>query len=447
MGKRGKKGAEPTDRKGKRIREPFMFLGQTFEFIDKPTVKKHLFYLILISIAVKLLVLVATTAVFHSFIDLFDIGYYLQNAVLLTQGQIPYLNFSFDYPPLAFIPIGIALIPALATQNAMAFVYSFQLLMVLCDIGTLVCVYFIGLRVGNEKTAFSAGLIYATAFSAAYFVLTKYDAFPTLLLMGAVLFTVYGMGIRGYISATLGFFAKIFPAIAFPFMILYNAKTTSLREEIISTAKVVVPFFVILLLPFLIVRPDAINTYLFATGASVGVYVNTATYTLYTYVHDIAHLGLTSATISLFMYLIMGLVLILLLWIAFKAPAKRSLTLLKLLACALFAFVFFTKFHSPQYIVWYTPFLALLVADDLLKIGLFYLTQALAYIEFPLMFNTYYVNLQYTNPVGSGGWYLTLVFFTLENLVLIILFYIVLRPKEGLMAALKNYYPDVIRRK
>jgi len=363
---------------------------------------------------------------------------------LLAQGKIPYLSFGFDYPVLVFIPIGIALIPALVTQSAMAFVYSFQLLMILCDIGILLCVYFIALRVWDEKTAFSAGMIYATAFSAAYFVLTKYDAFPTLFLMGAVLFTVYGMSTRGYISATLGFFAKIFPAVTIPFMILYHAKRTSFRLEIISTIKVVVPFFVILLLPFLILRPDSINTYLMATGTGLGVYVNTATFTLYEYIHEIAHLGVDSATVSLFMYLLMGLVLIALLWFAFKGPAKRPVTFLKLLACALFAFVFFSKFHSPQYIVWYAPFLALLVADGLRKIGLFYLTQTLAYIEFPLMFGTYYVNLQYMNPVGSGGWYLTLAFFTLENLALIILFYSILRPKDGMRITLKNFYPDFI---
>ena len=447
MGKRGRKAVRPSDGEREKIREPFTFLGETFDTIDKKTVKSHLLILVLASLVTKLLVLYGTTAVFHSFVDLFDIGYYFQNAALpLLQGKIPYLNFSIDYPVLVFIPILIALVPALVTQNGMAFVYSFQALMVLCDIGILLCVYFIGLKVWTEKAAWHAGLIYATAFSASYFVLTKYDAFPTLFFMGAVLFTVYGMRVRGYISATLGFFAKIFPAVAIPFMVFHNAKATSLRQEIISAVKVVLPFFVILLLPFLIVRPDVINTYLFATGAGVGVYVNTATFTLFAYLHDIAHLGVTEASVSLFMYLLMGLTLILLLWIAWKDSRKRPVTFLKLTVGAVFAFVLFTKFHSPQYLVWYTPFLALLVADDLMKVGLFYLTQTLAYIEFPLMFNAYYVNLNYVNPAGSGGWYLTLFFFTLENLAFIILFYLVLRPGDGTGISLKTFYPDFIRR-
>ncbi len=81
----------------------------------------------------------------------------------------PYVNYNFDYPILIFIPIIIALIPALIIQNAMAFVYTFQLLMVFCDIVTILCIYFIALRLWNEKTAFFAGLIDATAFSTTYF--------------------------------------------------------------------------------------------------------------------------------------------------------------------------------------------------------------------------------------------------------------------------------------
>ena len=85
--------------------------------------------------------------------------------------------------------------------------------MVICDLVTLLCIYFIALKLQNEKTAYLAGLIYATAFSTAYFVLTKYDAFPTCLLMLAVFFTLCGMSVKGYIAAGLGFFAKIFPAV------------------------------------------------------------------------------------------------------------------------------------------------------------------------------------------------------------------------------------------
>jgi hypothetical protein len=438
MGKKSKIDVDSSIKKEKRGKNQFTFLNARFDNFDKETVKRHIAFLILVSIATKLLVIFVTTSVFHSFIDYFDIGTYFNHAIPLLQGQLPYVNYQVEYPILIFVPIVLALIPAVLTHSPDAFVFAFQLLMVLCDILIVLCVYFIGLKIWREKTAMYAGLIYATAFSTAYFILTKYDAFPTLFLMIAVLFTVYKMNIRGYIFAALGFFAKIFPAIAFPFMIIYNAKDTSIKQEIFAVAKVVIPLFLLLFLPLYILRPETINTYLFATGRSVGVYANSVTFTLYTYLHEIGHFGITSDIVSVFMYTVMGIVLLLLVYFAFTDQKQEPKTFLKIVLCSIFSLVFFTKFHSPQYIVWFTPFLCLLVADDLIKIILFYVTQIFAYIEFPLMFRSYYVNLEYVHPLGSASWYLTLFFFTLEYLALLVLVYLIIRPPEGLLGKIKN---------
>lgn len=408
-------------------------LSFRFDNAELAVVKQHILILIGVSLLTKLAVLFITPVVFHSFIDYFDLGYYFEQAVLLTQGQLPYLHFSLDYPVLLLVPMTISLLPALALQNAMAFIYTFQLLMVACDIVTVLCVYLIALKIGNEKTAYLAGLVYATAFSTAYFVMTKYDAFPTCLLMLALLFTVFGMTMKGYLAAGLGFFTKIFPAISFPFLILYNAKKSSLKEESFAFLKVLIPLIAILLLPILIIRPDAIRTYLFATGSGAGMYVNTATYTVYGWLSGVGHLGITPETVSLVMYGLMGLILLCLLYSAYTDTQKRPVTLLKTLLCALVAVVVFTKFHSPQYLVWFTPLLCLLVADDLKKILLFYTVQVLAYIEFPLMFGSFYTNLAYSSPAGSGGWYLTLLFFTVEYLVLFVLVAVIVVPKGGLI--------------
>lgn len=437
MGKKNKIDVDPSEKRGKKGKPLLSFLNVEFGNVDLQTVKRHLLILILASLLTKFIVIFATTSIFHSFIDLFDIGFYFEHAIKLVQGQLPYISYNFDYPILIFIPIIIALIPALIFQNAMAFVYTFQILMVFCDIITILCIYFIGLKLWNEKTAFYAGLIFATAFSTAYFVLTKYDAFPTCFLMLAVLFTVYDMNMRGYISTALGFFAKIFPVIALPFLVLYNAKSTSLKEEILSAGKIFLVLCVVLILPLAIINPNVIQSYIFATGGSLGIYVNTATYTLYANLNEVLHLGISSGLVSLFMYGVMAATLLFLLYISYIGEERDPKTLLKVLLCAIFALVFFTKFHSPQYLVWFTPLLALLVADNLVKIIVFYVIQVFAYIEFPLMFGKYYVNLNYSNPVGSADWYLTLLFFTLQYLALLLLVYLIIRPPEGIVKKIR----------
>jgi len=438
MGKKNKNTNESPVIKGKQNKRQFTFLDFQFDNIDKNIVKRHIFLLILASIVTKILVIVFTTSVFNSFIDLFDFEFHFKHAVLLLQGQLPYINYSYDYPVLIFIPITIALIPAIVTQSFMAYVYSFQLLMVLCDTVTIICIYFIGLKIWNEKTAFFAGLIFATAFSTAYFVLTRFDAFPTCLLMAAVLFTVYDMNTRGYIFTALGFFTKIFPIIALPFLVLYNAKSTSIKKEIISAVKIFLLFCVILLLPLAIINPETISTYLVATGSGLGIYVATPTYTLYAILHDVLHLGISASLIATFMQVLMGVTLLILVYLAYISKEKNPKALLKILLCAIFSLVFFAKFHSPQYFVWFTPFLALLVADDLVKIILFYVTQIFVYLEFPLMFGKYWVNLNYTAPVGTSDWYVTLLFFTLLYMAFLVLIYYIIRPQEGIVKKMRT---------
>lgn len=437
MGKK-KKGEGTPENRGRTDRKPAGFLSVSFENADNETVKRHLFALIAASLLTKCLVLVATPAVFLSFIDYFDLQFYFEHAVRILDGQLPYIGYNFDYPVLIFIPILLALIPALLLQNGTAFIYSFQILMVICDLVTLLCVYFIGLKLRDEKAAYLSGLIYATAFSTAYFVLTKYDAFPTCLLMLAVFFTVCGMNLKGYLAAGLGFFAKIFPAIAFPFLMLHNTKKSSLYEEVVAVLTVMVPLSVILLLPVLVIRPGAVRTYLFATGANVGVYANTATYTLYSWLAGVGHIGISPEAVSLVMYGLMGMTMVYLLYSAYADTEKLPVQLLKILLCAFIAVIFFTKFHSPQYIVWFTPLLCLLVADDIFKVLLFYLVQIFAYIEFPLMFGNFYTNLEYTHAAGSSGWFMTLIFFTLQYMLLLFLVFTIIRPNSGLFRTIRE---------
>ena len=151
MGKKSKDEISPSVKKGKKGRIPFTFLNEQFDNLDADVVKLHIFYIILVSVMMKFVVLFLTTSVFHSFIDLFDFGYYFEHGMMVVNGQLPYADFPFDYPPLALIPILLAIIPAILTMNQYAFVLTFQALMVICDIGTVLCIYFIGLKIYDEK--------------------------------------------------------------------------------------------------------------------------------------------------------------------------------------------------------------------------------------------------------------------------------------------------------
>ncbi len=187
--------------------------------------------LIILSLFTKFVLIIATIFIFKSFIDTFAITYYFEKVIGIFQGQIPYISYGFEYPILAFIPILISVIPAMILNNGFMYVLAFMILMVCCDCVTLYCIYKIALKIwGNHRQAFMAGTLYATAFSVAYVTLTEYAAFATMLMMLGILYTVDNTSdIKGYIASTLGVFTKVFPVITLPFIVLYNAKETSIK--------------------------------------------------------------------------------------------------------------------------------------------------------------------------------------------------------------------------
>jgi hypothetical protein len=121
------------------------------------------------------------------------------------------------------------------------------------------------------------------------------------------------------------------------------------------------------------------------------------------------------------MYGIMMIIIIALLFTAYRVKEIKPLQLIVYICLSLSVLIIFTKFHSPQYFMWIMPFLAILVADKIEKIILFFIFNIITYIEFPLMFGTFYTNVMYVNSVGSYGWYIALLFFSVEYIILFIL--------------------------
>jgi hypothetical protein len=392
---------------------------------------KNLIILAALSILAKIVVIVITTGIFHSFIDTFDLNFYYGYTTTMAQGKIPYIDIEMEYPPLIFVPIFLSLIPQalLGIQGAGAFGLVFQILMILSDIGIVVCVYYIGLKVwGNEHSAMLAGILYIASFSAAYFVITKYDAFPTMLFMAALAYTFYQKEVKGYIAATLGVFAKIFPMVAFPFLVLFNAKSTSIKREIISAATVIIPV-IFLFIPVLIFRPEAIRIFV-PLRMNFDYYANTLTYTIHSWLHGMFGLGLKIETVSAVMYLVMIGTLLALVYTAYKLPDKSPKLFLKLILCAIVISVVAARVRSPQYIVWYTPLICLLAVDDIKKIVLLFATQLLAFIEFPLAFGAFYTATTYTAPIMTSGWQAALILFTAMYAITFICIWFVVEPRE-----------------
>jgi len=117
---------------------------------------------------------------------------------------------------------------------------------------------------------------------------------------------------------------------------------------------------------------------------------------------------------------------------------------LKFILCTLTIIVLSYKARSPGYIMWFLPIACILIADNVYKIGWFYITQILTYLVFPVAFWSLWTNAEWTNPMYSTNWYLALILFSAESLSLLILMWIATEPIKMYKEIFKTEQANII---
>ena len=338
---------------------------------------KHRNIIIASSIITKILLLVMLFEVFHSFIDLYDYNLYIQSVQNILNGALPWANgVAVFYPPLAFIPMIISYFVAVLLNNGVGFIISMWVILAICDIITTLCIYYIGLKIYSEKTAYVAAMLYATAISVAYYSLTKYDAFPVCLSMLAILATIYGEQTKGYLTSVVGLFVKIWPIILYPFLWIYNKNKSHPLGILIIT-----------ILIFVGMIAFGYNGFL---GYTNTVYCNTIVYLISQYI------PVQLSTLITIFHILTVAIIFGMMYYLYKQP-KSEMLLLKVIFVSIMAMVLLMQYRSPQYSIWFIPIAALLLATDIWGIVLFVSVQIISFIEFPVFFWNVYTNTQYTS--------------------------------------------------
>ncbi len=363
----------------------------------------------------------------------YDTNLYYTYGLTALSGKVPYLDYWIEYPQFFFIPVAIALVPTLVVQNYWVFYSSFVSLMMVCEIGTVACLYFIAKKLLDQNRAYLCGILYVTGFAAAYYTFTDYDIFPAFLTILSCSFFIYRNETRAYLSAAIGALSKWYPAVLVPFFTLCQIKNNHNPRDISRNLMVTAALVALVTIPFMVLNPSNFfapytsQATRFAEAHSFVYYVDAFNRTIFhqAFFEKVSVIAMIGAEI------------LLLLWY-YRYGAKDLFTLFTVVFLSIFVFVLFNNALSPQYIVWITPFLAVLLSDSLREIILYFCVQLIFFIEHPVLFTVVYRPLSTYTILENSLPTLPFLFYTIKFGILMTTLYIIL---NNLRMRQKNNVP------
>jgi len=314
------------------------------------------------ALALAVLYALATTVGPFSDTTVNDLFVYRTDAGLLASGQLPYLDFGFEYPPLAALVLWLAGLPG---RGEATYAVSFALLMGAC----VLAVQWLSAQLAGEQRAGAkvAWLLAATPLLIGASLRTHFDAVPIALALGGLLALARERALLGFALLGLGTMTKLFPvllaAAAIVWLVARGDGRAALRGAavfVVVVAAISLPFAgdgYVDSFRFHLERPVQIEstpaTVLFALGGSQVTGTNLRPDRFKSNGLD----GGDADTVARLFALALVLALAAILVLAARRPDVRQLVLCGF--AALLAFVALGKVFSPQYVIWLAPFAAL----------------------------------------------------------------------------------------
>jgi uncharacterized membrane protein len=342
-----------------------------------------------------------------------DVHLYSGFAGAVFDGRVPYRDFFMEYPPGA---LAVFLPPQLfgtAHYNA-----AFKALMALCGAATIVAVALLLARLGatRARAGTALALLALSPIALGPISLNTYDAWPALLTVAALL----TLPLVAFGLLALAFAAKVYPIVLLPPALAFVWRTAGRRTAVYAAA-VFAAVTAVVVGPFLALAPhgllesfraqagrslqvESLGGSLLGVADRLGWYGATVVHrTGRTISYDLAGslpraLGLASSAAQV-------LAVLLVLWLYLRGRGELP-RLIGAGAAAIAGFLAFTRFFSPQYLVWLIPFVVLLGPVE------WALTAAALVLAQVWFFH-------YSDVVGLGG-YIWLV--ALRDLLMVVLF-------------------------
>jgi hypothetical protein len=288
----------------------------------------------------------------------------------MVDGQVPYLDFRVEYPPAA---LPVFLLPAIGDgHDERTYRRNFERLMVLCGLLAItgMAIALSALRAEPERLLAALGFAALAPLALGSVILTRYDLWPTALLvlgLAAVLAERKrtGLGVLGLAAA-----AKIFPVVVVPPALVYVWRRYGRREALVC-GSVFAAVVALCFLPFVRLSPGGVWDSLYRQAdrplqiesLGSGFLLVAHQFGAWTVNLNLSHgsqnqSGSLAGALAAFQSVVQALVVISL-WIAFARGPATPERLVRYSAACVAAFIAFGKVLSPQFLIWLVPLVPL----------------------------------------------------------------------------------------
>jgi len=328
---------------------------------------------------------------FYTRSQIIDTPVYQRYGNAIARGQVPYRDFSVEYPPGA---LPMFALPGLAEpghdQNVtVGFRHGFETLMWLCGAAALLAmaVALSSLGAGQRHVWGAVAFAALAPLALGSVVLSRFDLWPAALVAGALAALVAGWLRLGSGLLGLSIAVKLFPAMLVPLALAYVWRREGRREALVC-AGVLAAVLVIVFAPFVALSPGGVWHSL-SVQLTRPLQIESLGSALLIAAHHVWGYGITMETSHGSQNLaggapqalavaqtVLQAAALLAVWVAFATGPPTRAALVRASAAALVVFVALGKVLSPQFLIWLIPIVPLvrgrrgLWASGLLAIAL-----------------------------------------------------------------------------
>jgi uncharacterized membrane protein len=334
-------------------------------------------------------------------------GLFYDYASLVFQGQIPFRDFYFEYPPLALL---FFLLPRLSGPDFAAFSTGFIIEILLFDLIAVVVMAAASCRL--HLSVWKTLTIYTLSLLAiGPIIINRYDIIPAALVLLALCAWIAGKNKTGWAMLALATMTKVYPIVIAPIIVI-DLLCRRRYREIITGLVIFASVCAVTMLPFIVLSPE---NFLYFWGYHVGrdlqiesIY---SSFLMLGQITGITAMNLNfssgswnvvspqadiAASVSPF---ICVLSLLAAYWLFYRYRRQNASSgngpVVQYSLAAVALFVITSKVFSPQFIIWLYPLVPLITGKDrTFSWALFLVIGVLTYLIFPV----YYQNLLAFDP-------------------------------------------------